>query len=323
MKVNDKDLSGINTCASPVTSTSRSCWIKAIFLIAPLLMLIGAPTANSETPRLISKAACPNEYEFKNNMCVAKRSSYSPKQSSICFKGGTYIGSGQCVEINDAVGLIALDPNSAENYSVSCQKDETQDGGTCIKKCLSTHTMRNGKCHVKSANLSIESMICPGQSFRRGISCYDAGGAKRIKHALYIDCDHPKINKEWTKSIVTASLLDKTGRIMKQTTLDKTALNKVRCTNKFVKNTPAWYTETIEPPKYLGLVIKGNDGFYIDALRLQSDGKQVAWGKNGGKGWCMSTDPKDGKGSWKSVTDNNCHKALIFNVITGKVKKPR
>ena len=145
---------------------------------------------------------------------------------------------------------------------------------------------------------------------------------KKHTYGLYIDCNHPSISKEWTKSVVVASLLDAKRKIIKDVTLFKAALNKKSCTDKLTRNVlPVWSTETLVQAKFVELSIQGGDRLYIDALRLHGDGKTVAWGKDGGKGWCMSTQPKDGGGSWKKFAGKNCYRTLFFNIKTGKVKK--
>jgi C1A family cysteine protease len=58
----------------------------------------------------------------------------------------------------------------------------------------------------------------------------------------------------------------------------------------------------------------GEDGFYIDEAYIYANGNLIKrFGGDGGKGWCMSTDPNDANGSWKGyITDNKCHRRLEF-----------
>ena len=324
MKGNDEDLSRINQFDSLTVLTSSNFKLIIILQMLSFLIMIGASTVvSAKTPTLVSSAACPREYKFQNNSCIAKRASYAPESYPICGARGTYYSAtGQCGVVNDALGLLALEPGSAEVYDASsCLKGFTQDGGTCIQRCLRTHRMKNGKCRVISSKIGIENMICPGRTHRRGTKCFDPDGAKVFKYSLFFDCDHPSISNEWTKSTVIATLRDEKGELIQTTTLKKNVLGKGACTNKLIQNTiTAWSTETFNQARYLLLATKGGDGLYIDALRLQVNSKLVKWGKNGGKGWCMSTQPKDGGGSWKKFTGNNCYRSLLFNIKTGKVK---
>ena len=65
----------------------------------------------------------------------------------------------------------------------------------------------------------------------------------------------------------------------------------------------------------------GSDGFLIDEARLVKQGymERVTWGKDGGTGWCLSTDPRDGSGAWGSYVEGGCYSKLKFDVKTGKV----
>lgn len=325
MKGNDEDLSRINSCASLTVLTSSNFKLIIILQMLSFLIMIGASnvvSANHPT----KKANCPDEYQRQGNICVAKRTSYTPIGTSICSGRTTYYRStGQCARV-DPIGLLALDPDSVDAYTPSCNEFQTQSGGTCIQNCLTTHTMKNGKCHVKSSKLDQEYMICPRGLIKRASTCYNTHGARRYNYSLFFDCDHPSISNEWTKSKVLAELRGKAGRVIQSQYLDKSALSKNFCTiRSSLKRTipPAWSTQTLIPARYVVLSIEGGDALYIDALTLRINGKLKQWGKNGGKGWCMSTQPKDGGGSWKNVTGNTCHRWLTFDLKTGEVKKSR
>lgn len=57
----------------------------------------------------------------------------------------------------------------------------------------------------------------------------------------------------------------------------------------------------------------GNDGFFIDELYLYKGGTlKKRHGRDNGRGWCLSTDPKDGKGAWKSKV-SSCLRQKQFN----------
>jgi len=64
----------------------------------------------------------------------------------------------------------------------------------------------------------------------------------------------------------------------------------------------------------------GTDAFKIDELYLRTsdsgpDSVIAHWGKEGGKGYCLSTDPGDATRSWKGTVDG-CHKEITF-VVSG------
>jgi cytolysin (calcineurin-like family phosphatase) len=59
----------------------------------------------------------------------------------------------------------------------------------------------------------------------------------------------------------------------------------------------------------------GDDGFYIDELRLYKDDLlKQHHGRDNGGGWCVSTDPGDAQGSWKGkCAGNTCRSTVRFN----------
>lgn len=90
----------------------------------------------------------------------------------------------------------------------------------------------------------------------------------------------------------------------------------------------------------------GNDGFWMDEVRLRrvsltektthlnndldskyrsnerSDVELAWWGRDGGLGYCLSTDYKDGLGNWGPHVDR-CTKYVNFNPKTMKATAPR
>ena len=68
----------------------------------------------------------------------------------------------------------------------------------------------------------------------------------------------------------------------------------------------------------------GDDGFYIDELRMYKAGKLVAHhGRDDGSGWCLSTDPNDAKGGWAGkVAGNTCRSSWRFEYKNPPPSKP-
>lgn len=80
------------------------------------------------------------------------------------------------------------------------------------------------------------------------------------------------------------------------------------------------FTSMMEyPMTSVVLSTDGDDAFWIDQLSLQGGlGGHGHWGVNGEKGYCLSTDPKDADGSWKSVVGaTGCRPRLEFFVGGG------
>jgi len=66
----------------------------------------------------------------------------------------------------------------------------------------------------------------------------------------------------------------------------------------------------------------GDNALWLDYLKLygQWTGKIAHFGRTGGKGWCLSTDPKDGKSWVKSKkVDKRCYRKFKFNIVKKKV----
>lgn len=71
-------------------------------------------------------------------------------------------------------------------------------------------------------------------------------------------------------------------------------------------------------PAYIQIFISGSDAFYIDRLMfVDRHGNGTKWGKNEGRGWCLSRDPSDANKGWKNHV-SACYACIEFNVSNGK-----
>ena len=74
---------------------------------------------------------------------------------------------------------------------------------------------------------------------------------------------------------------------------------------------------TSVPIESFQVEIKGSDALMIDRVRKARWGKTNVddhvqyWGANNDRGWCLSTDPSDGDGSWSGHADG-CHACIKF-----------
>ncbi len=77
---------------------------------------------------------------------------------------------------------------------------------------------------------------------------------------------------------------------------------------------------TIDPVTKIVLRTNGTDAFFIDEARLfNDDGNLIAhWGRDDGKGYCLSKDPKDAQHFGSKYVDG-CHSAINFLVKDNKV----
>ena len=63
-----------------------------------------------------------------------------------------------------------------------------------------------------------------------------------------------------------------------------------------------------------------DDALFLDSLQLTVSGPDledsIAWGVDGGDGWCLSADPEDSGRDWQGmVYDNRCYPCLEFSLI--------
>jgi hypothetical protein len=79
---------------------------------------------------------------------------------------------------------------------------------------------------------------------------------------------------------------------------------------------PHFTFETEEEVTHIVIRTNGDDGYYIDEIRLYKDDKIAQhYGVDDGNGWCLSTDPADAYGGWQgyiSGTAGECVPAVQF-----------
>jgi len=161
--------------------------------------------------------------------------------------------------------------------------------------------------------------------------------ARTYDTKLFIDCNHAKVSREWTKSLIKIRFLSKTGKNLGTYFLDSTETSKSSCTsvnplkynNQSLSGRPLdQYWRKVIHVKLDGyatnviIETEGGDGFLIDALALGVDGNSNKyWGQDDAGAWCLSTDKKDANKSWKKyVGKNSCYTAIHFKAKSGKYK---
>ena len=72
------------------------------------------------------------------------------------------------------------------------------------------------------------------------------------------------------------------------------------------------------PVQYVQIRTNGDNGFWMDQVSLSAGAASDNWGVNGGRGYCLSTDPTDADRSWRNyVGSRGCQRCLQFNVDGG------
>jgi hypothetical protein len=96
-----------------------------------------------------------------------------------------------------------------------------------------------------------------------------------------------------------------------------------------------YFSDTFEPfdLKHIDISIGGDDAFWMDEIRVYrrdfandrfKDNLVGHWGRDNGKGWCLSTDANDINGSFKDrSTSSGCVTTFRFQVEDEKVFKIR
>ena len=127
----------------------------------------------------------------------------------------------------------------------------------------------------------------------------------REQNELYVNCSGAK--NSGTKNILKIEFFS--GK----TSLGKKS--KTGCSKSFRK----WSNPTRKMTHFT-ITTTGHDAAWFDYVKLnaQWSGRIAKWGRKGGKGYCLSTDPKDAK-PWGKKVDKSCYRKFKFVVSTGKV----
>ncbi len=143
---------------------------------------------------------------------------------------------------------------------------------------------------------------------------YGVGGGRNSQamspYKVKIDCNHSKIDNEGTKNKVKVCTY-------KDNKVQKCESKRPSCGSTWDAN----YKVLGEDITDIRIFTDGNDGFFMDEVYVYSpNGKLLKqYGRDDGKGWCLSKDKGDNKGSWKSyVSSRGCFRGFKFVRKTGK-----
>ena len=153
----------------------------------------------------------------------------------------------------------------------------------------------------------------------------------RVKYTINVDCYDSSMENESTNNIITATFFAGSRKLDRQHFYNGNngRLNTGNSNEtspgcgSLMDTSSSIYTDQNLPVTHVVLQTNGDDGFWMDEVYLDlddgiNDRTIKGWGQDGGKGYCLSTDPKDGTTAWKSRVDG-CHKAIKFDVKSGKV----
>ncbi|MEM7035483.1 MAG: hypothetical protein AAF570_00810 [Bacteroidota bacterium] len=133
----------------------------------------------------------------------------------------------------------------------------------------------------------------------------------RNRYSIKLDNCHSDLKNEGTGNKILVEFLDKNGKVVGRDSKNGVSENCWSADAEFSLSTNSKVSD-------IRVTTNGDDGYYIDEVSIYAHGKEVRHygGENGG-GWCLSTDPEDGRRSWKGKCDgtgNAAKKSVTFNV---------
>ena len=126
-------------------------------------------------------------------------------------------------------------------------------------------------------------------------------------YSVQLDYQHNSIKHTDTKSNITLSYFNQTGDLLhKETVKGVYPISKTMKTFRFSSEADIFY---------ISIETNGEDAFFIDKVIIKKDNQIIQeHGTDGGKGWCMSTDPGDSRGIWANFLEDDCQATRIFIV---------
>lgn len=130
--------------------------------------------------------------------------------------------------------------------------------------------------------------------------------AAEATYRVEIDNCHSDLDNEGTGGRITVAFFSGSERV-KGIYRDNIGENCITSDASFTVKTNKNIT-------HITVSTNSGDAFYIDEIRLFRNGSlRQHHGRDNGSGWCLSTDPNDANGSWKSRIANGCPSSQRFN----------
>lgn len=147
-----------------------------------------------------------------------------------------------------------------------------------------------------------------------------------INYTVTIDCAHGAIRREGTAAAYTITGLSVNGEEVPFTadSLDMNRLTESDCRRGVVPFTTREPLPDTVRIRRFQIALAGSrrvsDALYLDSLQVSLGGPAVAdsiaWDVDGGRGWCLSSDPADGSGGWRHyLFDASCSPCLEFSLV--------
>lgn len=140
---------------------------------------------------------------------------------------------------------------------------------------------------------------------------FDFKSGRNISYEVRIDVCHTEISHEGTKNKIMIDFMS--GPMVEKTIYRDGVESNCYSSDASFKTSISEHIII----SHINIVTNGDDGFYIDEIRLLRNGKVIKhYGGDNGGGWCLSTDPNDANGSWKgkcSGTGNSCVPSVKYS----------
>lgn len=140
------------------------------------------------------------------------------------------------------------------------------------------------------------------------------------KVILWIDCQHPSIKNESTTDMVTVEFFRKGEFVGSQTSWPNCKLfkNLSAFENGAEFKVKTYKASDAENADEVRVIAHGDNALYMDqvylsyAKKLFGVEKLAWWGRNKGKGWCLSKDSQDDDEWEDQITSGGCRSCWQF-----------
>ena len=174
---------------------------------------------------------------------------------------------------------------------------------------------RNGAyLHAENGYLDASAINWGWQSAMWNITVFGGAPVEEVDYRVMIDNCHSDLDNTETSDTITLRVYDESGRQIHMDWVDGSA----GCGFGTSGETEFTFS-TAEIIGWFELETNGEDGYFMDSVKMTANGRTFglggadSWsGRNGGNGWCLSTDPADADGQWANNLANGCQQIQRF-----------
>ncbi len=200
----------------------------------------------------------------------------------------------------------------------------TQQIQTCVQNRPSfrfaggVSTLTDGTMVALWAGRQNPPVALQTDGFEFSFQILEPEGARSVHHSVAIDCATDGIDNEGTGSTITATFFDRNWNQLGRAARDD--ISNGAC---FISN-PTLEATLNGEAEYVKISTDGSDAFMIDRILMYRQGVEVSvFGANNDRGWCLSTDEDDGRGSWEYAAGGICTSEHTWSYSNLPVENPR